>query len=176
MDPIISLRMPTPQDADLLASLHVASWQSAYRGILPDAYLDEIAPGERLAMWKDRLAQHASSWTRIAYLAGRPAGFACLLPDTEPARGVYLDNLHVLPEFKGHGIGRLLLAAAAAECLRIAPGRPLFLWTFAANQSACRFYQALGGTVTEQKDTLTPAGNPQPALCFQWDDPAALTS
>ena len=34
------LRLPGLDDAGVLGEVHVAAWQAAYRGLMPDAYLD----------------------------------------------------------------------------------------------------------------------------------------
>jgi hypothetical protein len=36
----IQLRRATPEDAAALAAVEVRSWRAAYRGLMPDAYLD----------------------------------------------------------------------------------------------------------------------------------------
>jgi hypothetical protein len=38
-----AVRPATPDDADAIASVHVRSWQAAYRGIVPDAMLDALS-------------------------------------------------------------------------------------------------------------------------------------
>ena len=133
------LRAADARDVERIAALHVASWQQHYRGILPDEYLDQRAWDERLTLWRQRFAAASPPWVRLALWYGESVGFVCLLPDEAPERGVYLDNLHVLPGQQGRGVGRALMAAAAAEALRVAPGRPLYLWVYQANHAACGF-------------------------------------
>ena len=41
------LRDAQPFDADAVARVHVQTWQVAYRGLLPDAYLDALRPEDR---------------------------------------------------------------------------------------------------------------------------------
>ncbi|MCS3803166.1 GNAT superfamily N-acetyltransferase [Chromobacterium alkanivorans] len=170
----LRLRAATALDAERIAALHVASWQQHYRGILPDDYLDQGAAAERLAMWRRRFAASETLWVRLALWRGEPVGFVCLLPDEAPERGVYLDNLHVLAGQQGRGIGRALMAAAAAEALRVAPGRPLFLWAYQANRDACGFYRALGGAESAPCEVDTAGGRRALALSYQWDDPSCL--
>jgi hypothetical protein len=50
-----SLRAATSADADAIARLHAASWQSAYRGIVPDVFLDADLVGERTAYWEQKM-------------------------------------------------------------------------------------------------------------------------
>lgn len=168
------LRAAVLGDVERIAALHVASWRQHYRGILPDDYLDLRAWDERLHMWRRRFAATQPPWVRLALWHGEAVGFVCLLPDQEPERGVYLDNLHVLSGQQGRGVGRALMAAAAAEAMRIAPGRPLYLWVYQANQAACGFYRSLGGAASVSCEVETAAGNRAQALSYQWDDPSSL--
>ena len=40
------IRTATPEDARAIAEVHVASWRAAYRGVLPDTYLDRLSVDE----------------------------------------------------------------------------------------------------------------------------------
>ena len=53
------VRWATPDDADALGEVHVTTWQSAYRGIFPDAFLDELdlEPVEAVEERADALAR-----------------------------------------------------------------------------------------------------------------------
>jgi len=39
-------------DADEVARVHVRAWQAAYRGLLPDAYLDALRPEDRAGYYR----------------------------------------------------------------------------------------------------------------------------
>ena len=43
----VELRRAVPGDENEVAEVHVRSWQVAYRGLLPDAYLDALRPAGR---------------------------------------------------------------------------------------------------------------------------------
>ncbi|MBM2885706.1 GNAT family N-acetyltransferase [Chromobacterium phragmitis] len=103
---MLSLRPAQSDDIPLIAALHAQSWRASYRGILPDAYLDERAEDDRLAVWRARFASEKPLWVRIACWEDEPVGFVCLLPDEAPELGIYLDNLHVRGDQQGRGIGR----------------------------------------------------------------------
>ena len=38
-------------DVDEIGRVHVRAWQAAYRGVMPDEYLDGLEIGDRVAMW-----------------------------------------------------------------------------------------------------------------------------
>jgi hypothetical protein len=132
-------------DAAAIAALHVASWRSAYRGMLPDAYLDGPIEAERAAYWQATLAQPApGDAVLLAPGAGFVAGFAA--PDGD----ALLDNLHVLPARRGGGLGAALLVAVA-RALAAGGARAMHLWVFDANAGARRFYERHGAVPTAQR-------------------------
>ncbi len=92
----------------------------------------------------------------LARVDGEPAGFACLMPEAEPAYGIYLDNLHVLPGFHGHGLGKRLLAHWAQRVATGWPGQPLFLYVLEGNTQAREFYRRLGGQESDSFDEPFP--------------------
>src|SRR5262245_12711865 len=52
----IRIRAATADDAHELASIHVAGWRWAYRGLMPDALLASLSIEVRHAMWTKLLA------------------------------------------------------------------------------------------------------------------------
>lgn len=57
------IRCATPVDARAIATIHVEAWRAAYRGIVPDKYLDSLSIDGREAAWRQNLlAAEASTW------------------------------------------------------------------------------------------------------------------
>jgi GNAT superfamily N-acetyltransferase len=162
-------------DATTLARLHAASWRNAYRGLLRDEYLDSIADADRLAVWAARMDHpQPTDFGFIAEADAACAGFVFLRGVDDAAWGTLVDNLHVLPAFKGQGIGRLLMEAAARETIRRHPDHGVFLWVFEANHHARRFYARLGGRDAERQVVDAPGGGALPAWRVVWPSPAHL--
>jgi len=82
----------------------------------------------------------------IAEEDGAPAGFALFFHNYSTflgQRGVYLEDLFVVPEWRGHGLGRQLLARLAAIALARDCGR--LEWSVLDwNTPAIGFYRRLG--------------------------------
>lgn len=151
MDYIV--REATGRDVDAIAALHTESWRSAYRGLVPDAFLDGPLGDERLQAWRERFAS-AHPDRRLVMVAESGStliGFSCVLADADPAHGPLLDNLHVKPAFRGRGIGARLLRESRAWANAIAPGQPMHLWVMEGNTAARRFYRAQGGVEGERR-------------------------
>jgi GNAT superfamily N-acetyltransferase len=165
-------RQATLSDADAIASLHTESWRDAYRGILPDSYLDGQIADERANLWKFRFSSLDSD-RFLVVLAESPeelVGFACVLLDEDPQWGACLDNLHVLPRWRSLGLGRLLFGRVAQWVMSTEPGRPIHLWVFGANVGARRFYDAVGGEVVEQHSKEVLKGIKIPSVLYVWRD------
>lgn len=175
MGAAVTLRRAGPDDWAAIAAIHAASWGSAYRGIYSDDYLDREAPDERRAYWREALPAMDAELDAVflAEQAGAPIGFACLRRAAEEA-GPLLDNLHVLPGHKGEGVGRRLMAAAAAWLAGKDREAPLQLVVWEANAPARAFYARLGGREAERFDAPTEGGGAAPQIRVRWDRAADL--
>ena len=78
-----AVREATLDDAEGIARAHTASWQTSYRGILPDTVLDRIDVGQR-AETRRRILRDRSIYQLVAYdiTHGDIVGFC----DAGPAR------------------------------------------------------------------------------------------
>jgi GNAT superfamily N-acetyltransferase len=159
----------------MLAAMHAASWRDAYRGLLSDEFLDSEAVADRISVWTERM-QHPDEacFGFIAELDGGPIGFSFLHGAHDPRWGTLLDNIHVLPGFKGKGIGRMLIEAAARETMRRHPDDRVYLWVFEQNVPARRFYARLRGHEAERVVKPTPDGRALPEWRVVWETPAHL--
>jgi L-amino acid N-acyltransferase YncA len=155
----VAIRDATPADARAIATVHVRSWQAAYRGELPDAYLDGLSIDDRHARWVERLAEpEANARTLVAEEDGRVMGFASLGPSRDedvPAGTGEVYAIYLLPEWFGRGVGRQLFARAN-ERLRDLGYVRATLWVLATNERSRRFYEAAGwvfdGTESTHQD------------------------
>ncbi len=169
------LRPMDAGDIEVVAALHVASWQTAYRGIFTDVYLDTAAEAERRAHWTRRLASPQPLQTGvIAEQDGVAVGFLYLIADADPPRGTLLDNLHVASAARGAGLGRRLLARAAQEIEARGWPSGLHLWVFDANSGARRFYERHGARIVDRTVYASADGGANAALCYAWPDAAVL--
>lgn len=163
------LRSATMDDTKTIAELHASSWIIAYRGLLSDAYLDNDLAGERLAYWTKKMPSLTSR--EFIILAtddqDRPAGFIAVMDQPEIGYSALVDNLHVRPDLKGRGIGRLLMQQAARTLLD--SGRTsYYLWVLNGNDPACRFYESVGGVAADET-TVHFGGKDVKATRYVWN-------
>ena len=89
--------------------------------------------------------------------------------------GALLENLHVLHELKGQGIGTHLMAASARAALDSRPGAGLYLWVLDQNAAAQAFYAARGGVEAGREVRGPfPGGGTALGRRIVWPDPSTL--
>lgn len=140
-----TIREAGPADAENIGSLHAQSWKTAYRGLLPDSYLDNNLVAERKKYWSEKFPLlSAKEFVLVAENEKGIIGFAAVMDKPDKGYDALLDNLHVQPDIKGQGIGGALLKAVASNLIRT--GRKNFyLWVLKGNTPAEKFYKAKGG-------------------------------
>jgi hypothetical protein len=71
---LISVRRAVAGDARAIAEVQVAGWEAAYRGLVPDAFLDAFTVEVRTARWVELLEQGSVTYvTDGGFLLGDPA-------------------------------------------------------------------------------------------------------
>jgi GNAT superfamily N-acetyltransferase len=91
----------------------------------------------------------------IAERAGEPVGYALFFPtfsSFRASRGIWLEDLFVLPAHRGAGVGRALLAAVAA---RVPETSGRLEWcALNWNELALGFYRGIGARAMDEWTTL----------------------
>ena len=139
------MRQATLPDAPRLAEIHVASWQAAYRGIVPDSALDRLSVERGREAWERRLADDTDE-TLVFDRDGRVRGFVCCgaSRDEDADEGTgEIYAIYVDPEEWGRGYGSALAEAAMAS-LRQNRCAEVTLWVLQDNERAKGFYEAMG--------------------------------
>jgi ribosomal protein S18 acetylase RimI-like enzyme len=148
----MTIRRARLDDAPALARVHAASWREAYRGLLPDAYLDDLNPRRLAVNWRRQILRARRSpqgplegnW--LVERAGGVVGFATTGPcQAKHLRGFAgeLFMLYVDPAAQGRGGGGALFAHAT-EALAELGFRWLVVGVLEANVQARGFYAARG--------------------------------
>ena len=167
----VTCRAMTSADIDAVAELHVRGWQAAYRGLMPQGFLDGMSPAAQAAR---RRAQGVDAGEVVAEAGGRVLGWASVGPYRDghgdaPAPGCgELNAIYVLPTATGRGVGRVLLTYAQGE-LRRRGLLPALLWVVVANTGARRFYERAGWYADGATHDYEVAGATLPEARYRWD-------
>jgi GNAT superfamily N-acetyltransferase len=167
------LRPASTSDAHAIARIHVAGWQSAYRGILADEHLDSISIDQRQAFWKQQLHHDGC----LLFVVDDPrhgvTGFAFAGPhhgNLNQYRGE-IHAIYVLEQFQRRGLGQQLFRHTVAA-LREARYRNMMVWALKQNPYR-QFYERLGGQIVGEELTCI-GGRELLQVAYGWNDLATL--
>jgi GNAT superfamily N-acetyltransferase len=152
------IREAVPSDAEGITHVHVKSWQTSYRGIIEQSFLDNISYEERLERRKKIL--HSKGMLQLVVtFEGEIVGFANAGPlrseayndqfslsNDEALKRGELYAIYLLSEHQGKHLGHKLYE----ECRRwfkIKGYHQFLTWGLADNVRARRFYESEGGKV-----------------------------
>lgn len=154
------IRGAVPQDGPAVAGVQVRSWRAAYRGVVPQDFLDAMETERRGTRWSEWIAR--ASWPRAGMLvaedSGGPVAFACFAPQDGEGEGggtapPELEAFYSVPEVWGSGVNRRLILRVH-EAIAEAGHTEAVLWVLRDDPRARRFYASHGwepdGAVTEE--------------------------
>lgn len=164
----ILIRKAEVDDAKGIAIVHVDSWRTTYKGIVPDTFLDELSYEQRELTWKKGIKENN------VYIAenedGQVIGFSTGGKERTGKYEAYIGELYaiyILKEFQGKGIGRLLVQSVVDD-LREKNLNSLLIWAMEENP-ACRFYEMLGGKKIDTEE-IQIAGKKLSEVAYGWDE------
>jgi GNAT superfamily N-acetyltransferase len=143
------------------------------RGLAEYERLSHLVSGREDDLRQELFGAHPVIESVLAWDGEQAVGFALYFHNYSTflaRRGLYLEDLFVVPEARGRGIGKALIAHCARVAVTRGCGR--FEWTVLDwNESAIRFYRSLGaellpdwricrmsGDALQQFATANPAG------------------
>jgi GNAT superfamily N-acetyltransferase len=152
----VALRWAGVDDARGVAEVHVASWRSAYAGLIDQNVLDGLSVYKRADGWarwissahtdpQAGLPGGTSHRLLLAECDGETVGWASFGAGRDDrVRGTgELAGLYVHPEFWSRGIGHVLIGRVDVE-LRKAGFDDAYLWVLHGNRRAIDFYERHG--------------------------------
>ena len=174
----IEIRRATPDDAEAIAEVHVASWRTTYEGIVDPAIIDSLSVSERAESWRQRLMSTEASAPDILVALTRETGIVGFVSggairDPVPGFDGELYAIYLLEGAQREGIGRALVRhwaiAALERGLRSAVVRVL------ADNPACKFYERLGAIHLRDGEHVV-GGKSYPERLYGWKDLRPLAS
>ena len=149
----MQIRYAEEKDRLALGHIYCEAWKKAYRGMMPDAFLDgltdekaapkAVAPGSVLVTEENGVITGLTNF-------GPPRQ----AEDKNPGE---LRSIYVLPEYWGSGAGAMLLQGAQ-DVLRDAGYAGVYLWVLRDNSRARRFYNKMGMMDTGIQQQIMLAG------------------
>jgi YD repeat-containing protein len=152
-----------------VATIHHLGWTVAYRGLLPDAYLDDLSYDACLARWTSVLTEGSAVEVLVADTGSRVLGFvaagASADPDATAAGEIW--DLWVHGSARSEGVGARLLAAAL-DALAVRH-RAALAWVLATNDRGRAFYAREGAVRDRFSRTTEITGGRMTDVRYLWD-------
>ena len=139
-----SIRRAREADLGDLSKVFDTSWREAYRGIIPGVALERLIASRDPAWWRGALRRGRP--IAVVETADRIVGYAAYGRTRSRALGTEaeIDELYLLPEYQGLGLGRRLFRAIRND-LTDHGLTQLGVWSLEDNDRAGAFYEGLGG-------------------------------
>lgn len=164
---MFKLRKGTCQDAEAIAKVQVDSWQTTYRGIVADEFIDSLSYEGQQRKW-NQLQDDAILYV-IENLAGDVVGFANGGTQRNETFADYdgeLYAIYLLQAYQGQGGGRLLFETVKKDLL--ASGYQKMSVLVLKGNPAVQFYQAMGGRLLGE-EVLQILGEDYVEFVYGWD-------
>lgn len=165
----IRIREMTITDCGRVAEIRVGGWQTAYRGLMPQPFLDALSATEDAERQRARFGRGDGSVVNlVAEVDGEIFGWACHGPyrdgelRTEDAE---LYAIYVAPDRFGGGIGHALLQESLRRCTAAGHKR-MHLWVLKGNAPARGFYERAGFHADGAEEPFEVDGVPVPEVRY----------
>ena len=131
----ITIRKALPEDAYDYTICHISIWQSAYKGIVPDEYLNSMSNEveKRVEKYTETLTNPGDREYYCVMLSDKMIGFIIIELCTGEIWAIYLSK-----EYWGSGYGKEMLDFSVSE-LEKKGHNEISLWVFEDNKRARRF-------------------------------------
>ena len=153
------LRRATGTDAATVAAMHVRAWQTAYRGIVPDPFLDNLDVVARAGRYAFDRSGPGDPETWIAVDGEDVVGMVSVSRSRDedlPGLGE-VQALYVAPDRWRSGAGSALMTKAG-QLLADAGFTEAFLWVLEGNARGRGFYEAGGWEADGRVKTVEIGG------------------
>lgn len=161
------IRKATEKDAAGIAKVHVDSWRTTYKGIVPDSFLNRLSYEEREKIWLKGI--HTNGVYVAENERGEVVGFATGGKERTGKYQAYdgeLYAIYLLETAQGKGLGRKLFEAIVMD-LQEKKFHSMLIWALVENP-ACHFYEKMGGKRVDTAE-IEIDGKQLKEIAFGWE-------
>ena len=156
--PSYSVRPAAPRDAKAIAEIHVATWQAAYQGLMPDEVLKAMTIEKRLAYRKEAI-EYSDPQLLVATENDKVIGFVGFDRSRDPGTKSSVGEiwaLYVTPAHWRKSAG-LALWDGARDGLKEEGCTQVTLWVLLGNEQALEFFEHAAGFKRDMPSLRTTA-------------------
>jgi GNAT superfamily N-acetyltransferase len=168
----ITIRKATLEDAAEIANVHINSWREAYRGLLPQEFLDErpLNFKNRYELWK-RVTQNSEQVTLVAESTDHGiVGFVNGTHGRDKEKKDWCEVwcIYLLKKYHGKKIGFNLLKQYFNAHIEKGFSKG-YLWVLDDNPTI-KFYERAGGKYDGKDKEDKIAGQKVKELMYEWEN------
>lgn len=135
-----NVRSAEVSDAQEIASIHVNSWKSAFKGLMPERYINSYTLDQRNTEWLNVLGSN-SEHVIVAEKENSLVGFLSF--NNKSIDTLELSKLYLCPSIYSKGVGYLLMKQFENSA-KASGINQLSLYVLDNNQAAIKFYSKHG--------------------------------
>lgn len=162
----IRYMLPT-DDLYEVSNIYEQSWKYAYRGIVPQSFLDSIPPGSSVSRIRESGRQYLVAVENDTIIG--TSSFCGSRWEQYKDYGE-IATIYFLPEYMGKGYGRLLLGRTVEELRQLGYDH-ILLWVFEDNHRARRFYEKCGFILSNEKQVNEIGGKELSEVMYYFHTP-----
>ncbi|MFC5519564.1 GNAT family N-acetyltransferase [Polaromonas jejuensis] len=151
-----SVRPATARDAKAIAEIHVATWQAAYKDVMPQDYLNKVTVEKRQAYWREAI-EYSEPQVLVATQDDKVVGFVGFDRSRDAKTRSTVGEIwamYVSPDHWAQGAG-VALWDGAREGLKEEGCTQVTLWVLLRNERALQFFEHAAGFKREMPSLKT---------------------
>jgi GNAT superfamily N-acetyltransferase len=166
------IREANLNDVQAIARVHVDTWYTTYKGIIPESYLAKTSYQQREIAWQ-KIIEDTMSSSQFVDVAennsGEIIGFANSGKERTSDRTYKgeLYAIYILAAYQRQGIGYKLTLSTVDKLSELG-FNSMLVWVLADNP-ACRFYETIGGQKVYEKQ-IERGGVILKEIAYGWQD------
>ncbi len=170
-DEEVRIRSAKTGDAPEIANVHLNSWREAYKGLLPQKFLDQLPLTfkKRMNWWEKVISNPSEFVLQVAEDKAGVIGFACFHAGRDQGMEALaeVEAIYILEKFKGRGIGFSLLSSGLKQ-MKERGFFEAYCWVLEGNPTI-KFYERSGAKFTGQIKHDEISGQKVKELAYRWE-------
>ena len=171
----MKIRKATLADASGIAKVHVDSWRSTYRNIIPNDFLEKLSYAQRTDSWIKNISREDNYVIVAENENGEIVGFADCgkRENNQIDHSGDLTSIYLLEDYQGKGIGKMLMKQLFNQFKKLGYNR-IFVEVLKDNKTR-NFYEYYGAKILKS-EKIKIAGTELGLLVYEWSNISEVLS
>jgi len=165
----MKIRNATLTDASGIAKVHVDSWKTTYKNIIPDGFLQKLSYDQRTESWINNITKEGNYVFVAEDDDGEIIGFADCgkREENRVDNSGDLTSIYLLEEYQGKGIGKQLMVQLFNQFEKLGFNR-VFVEVLEDNRT--RYFYEYYGAELLKTEKIKIAGAELNLLVYEWNN------